>query len=193
MERGHGAASGITIPWMDRDRLALVKIRQPEGTEAEVRRSVSRPPRDLSGPVGDSARQAAGDLEGEFDALLLGQELGDLAAVVTLGSAIGPPAPLSTRCWPPLLGTSPMTPTMLATRTRPDGRPVRDESGPRPRTRIGPTPPGRSQQRPLRLVRPGGRSHALEVLETRRWPLSPRFEDPEPFQHDHRINNPLIT
>ena len=29
-------------------------------------------------------------VEGEFDALLLGQELGDLAAVVTLGIGIGP-------------------------------------------------------------------------------------------------------
>ena len=38
-------ARGVVIPWFDGDRLALVKIRQPEGSEAEVRRSVPRPAR----------------------------------------------------------------------------------------------------------------------------------------------------
>ena len=52
--------SGIVIPWLDGDRLALVKIRQPEGSEAEVRRSVPRPPDALSSPLGRSTRQAAG-------------------------------------------------------------------------------------------------------------------------------------
>jgi len=78
-------ARGVVIPWFEGGRLALVKIRQPEGDRpkyAEVFRDrpslfpgrrVVRPGRPLV------------IAEGEFDALLLGQELGDLAAVVTLG------------------------------------------------------------------------------------------------------------
>ena len=65
----------------------------PEGEDAaEVRRSVPRPPRDLSRPRRSFALASRWCyVEGEFDALLLGQELADLAAVVTLGSRIGPP------------------------------------------------------------------------------------------------------
>ena len=32
-----GERPGVTIPWFDRDRLALVKIRQPEGATPEIR------------------------------------------------------------------------------------------------------------------------------------------------------------
>ena len=91
-------------------------------------------------------------VEGEFDALLLGQELADLAAVVTLGSASARPegstylAMLAAPTW-----YWPMTPTMLATRPPRGGRPVRDESGPRPRARIGPRPTWHADQ-PAPLV-----------------------------------------
>jgi len=83
--------SGILIPWLDRDRLAMVKIRRPSGSEpkyAEAFRdrpaifpthSVVRPGKPLV------------VVEGEFDALLVGQEPADLAAVVTLGSASARP------------------------------------------------------------------------------------------------------
>ena len=85
------SASGIVIPWFDGDRLTLVKIRQPEGMKpkyAEAFRdrptiypmlSVIRP----GNPVVV--------VEGEFDALLLTQAIGDVAAVVTLGSASARP------------------------------------------------------------------------------------------------------
>ena len=67
-----------SIPWLDRDRLALVKIRQPEGKRAEVRRSVPRPPeRSIQAPRRSGPGMPLVIVEGEFDALLLGQELGD--------------------------------------------------------------------------------------------------------------------
>ena len=82
---GSYSARGVVMPWFDGDRLALVKIRQPEGDRPKYAeafrdrpnfypdRRVIRPGRPLV------------IVEGEFDALLLGQELDDLAAVATLG------------------------------------------------------------------------------------------------------------
>jgi hypothetical protein len=80
--------NGIVIPWLDGDGLALVKIRRPEG---------SKPPRYVEayrdrpgiypGPGIVQPGRPLVIVEGEFDALLLGQALGDLAAVVTLGPA----------------------------------------------------------------------------------------------------------
>ncbi len=79
------SARGVVIPWFEGDRLALVKLRQPEGDRPKYAeafrdrpslypdRRVIRPGRPLV------------IVEGEFDALLLGQELDELAAVVTLG------------------------------------------------------------------------------------------------------------
>ncbi|MEO6809936.1 MAG: CHC2 zinc finger domain-containing protein [Isosphaeraceae bacterium] len=87
--------SGIVVPWLSGDRLQLVKVRQPEGRTpkyAEVYRSERfdgiYPGRDAIRPG-----QPLAVVEGEFDTLLLGQELGDLAGVVTLGSASNGPSP----------------------------------------------------------------------------------------------------
>ena len=81
-------------------------------------------------------------MEGEFDALLLGQELGDLAAVVTLGSASSRPD-LATRA--EMLAACPW---FIATdadeagdEAAADWPAVRSESGRRERSRIGPRPP----------------------------------------------------
>ncbi len=84
-------ASGITIPWWDRDRLALVKIRQPEGRAPKYAEAFRDRPRIYPGPGGIRTAKPLIVTEGEFDALLLGQELGELAAVVTLGSASARP------------------------------------------------------------------------------------------------------
>jgi hypothetical protein len=54
---------------------------------AEVHRRVQGQPRDLSGPSVVRPGKPLVIVEGEFDCLLLAQELADLAAVVTLGSA----------------------------------------------------------------------------------------------------------
>ena len=84
-------ARGVVIPWFDGDRLALVKIRQPEGRKPKYAEAF----RDRPGIFPDPAVIEPGGplviVEGEFDALLLGQELRDLAAVVTLGSASSRP------------------------------------------------------------------------------------------------------
>jgi hypothetical protein len=84
-EGGTYKVRGIVSPWFDGDRLALVKIRQPEGdrqkyAEAFRDRASLYPGRQVIRPAYPLVI-----VEGEFDALLLGQELDDLAAVATLG------------------------------------------------------------------------------------------------------------
>jgi hypothetical protein len=86
-------ARGVVIPWFDRDRLALVKIRQPEAREPKYVEVYRDRPRIFPGPEVIQPGCPLVIVEGEFDALLLGQELHDLAAVVTLGSAANRPNP----------------------------------------------------------------------------------------------------
>jgi hypothetical protein len=82
---------GITIPWLEGDRLVLVKIRRPERSKPKYAEAF----RDRPGifPCPDVIRPGKPlvIVEGEFDALLLGQALSELAAVVTLGSASNKP------------------------------------------------------------------------------------------------------
>ncbi|MGA2701528.1 MAG: hypothetical protein ABSH35_10580 [Isosphaeraceae bacterium] len=90
-------ARGVVIPWFDGDRLALVKIRQPEAREPKYAEAFRDRPRVYP----DAAVIEPGGplviVEGEFDALLLGKELRRApglpgwAAVVTLGSASSRP------------------------------------------------------------------------------------------------------
>ncbi len=86
-------ASGVSIPWFDADRLALVKIRQSEGRKPKYAQAFQDRPRIFPSPQAVRPGRPLVVVEGEFDALLLGQELGDRAAVVTLGSASARPAP----------------------------------------------------------------------------------------------------
>jgi hypothetical protein len=83
--------SGIVIPWMDRDRLAMVTIRRPSGSEPKYAEAF----RDRPAIYPDASVVRPGKplvvVAGEFDDLLLGQELVHLAAVVTLGSASARP------------------------------------------------------------------------------------------------------
>lgn len=84
-------ASGIVIPWFEGGRLSLVKIRQPEGRRPKYAQAYADRPTLYPGT---EAIRPGGTLivvEGEFDAILLAQELGDLAIVVTLGSASSRP------------------------------------------------------------------------------------------------------
>jgi hypothetical protein len=89
---------GVVIPWLEGVRLTLVKIRQPEGREPKYVEAFRDNPRLY--PSTSVVRPGAPLIvtEGEFDTLLLGQELADLASVVTLGSA-------STRLAPEILWT----------------------------------------------------------------------------------------
>jgi len=87
-------ASGIVIPWFTADAPALVKVRQPRGRRpkyAEVFRDRSRWSGLYPGPESIRPGLPLVIVEGEFDALCLGQELSDLAPVVTLGSASARP------------------------------------------------------------------------------------------------------
>jgi hypothetical protein len=64
-----------------------VKVRQPEGTEPKYAEAFRDRPRIFPDPAVIEPGRPLVIVEGEFDALLLGQELRDLATVVTLGSA----------------------------------------------------------------------------------------------------------
>jgi hypothetical protein len=88
-----GRPRGIVVPWFLGSRLALVKLRQPEGTKPKYREVFRDPSRLVCYPGPEMIRPGRPLVitEGEFDALLLGQELSGLAAVVTLGSASARP------------------------------------------------------------------------------------------------------
>ncbi|MGE5756062.1 MAG: hypothetical protein ACM35G_10165, partial [Planctomycetaceae bacterium] len=91
-----GRPRGIVVPWRDGDRLTLVKLRQPEGLKPkyrEVFRDPDRPPGLYPGRHVIRVGRPLVITEGEFDCLLISQELADLAAVVTLGSASARPGP----------------------------------------------------------------------------------------------------
>jgi hypothetical protein len=84
--------SGVVLPWLDGDRLSMVKVRR---LGSFMGAKYVEAYRDRPGIYPDPAVIEPGKpliiVEGEFDALLLGQALGDLAAVVTLGSASNRP------------------------------------------------------------------------------------------------------
>ena len=93
---------GVIIPWLDGDRLALVKVRSSEEWRMRFPKE-GRPPKYIEAyrdrprifPSLAAVRPGRPLIvtEGEFDCLLLAQELGELAAVVTLGSASNRPDP----------------------------------------------------------------------------------------------------
>lgn len=83
---GGGVPRGITIPWGEGDDLSAVRVRRLGGTGPKLKSLTgSRFAGHLYGDVVPGKPLVI--VEGEFDALLLGQELRDLAGVVTLGSA----------------------------------------------------------------------------------------------------------
>ncbi len=102
-------ARGIVIPWFDGDRLALVKVRQPDDRRpkyAEVYRN--RPGLYIARPILPGRPCLV--CEGEFDAILLGQETADWpCGVVTTGSASNRPDNALTGrmvpAWPWLIAT----------------------------------------------------------------------------------------
>lgn len=91
-----GRPRGIVIPWRVGSAPAMVKVRQPEGRRPkyhEAFRDRERLSGLYPGPEAIRPGRPLVIVEGEFDALCLGQESGELAAVVTLGSASGRPTP----------------------------------------------------------------------------------------------------
>jgi hypothetical protein len=75
------------IPWIEADRLTLVKIRRPTGSEPKYVEAYRDHPSIFPTPESVRPGKPLVVVEGEFDALLLSQALGELAAVATLGSA----------------------------------------------------------------------------------------------------------
>jgi hypothetical protein len=88
---GSWCASGIVIPWWDRGRLALVKIRQPDGRKPKYAEAYRDRPTIFPSLSAIRPGEFLVISEGDFDTLLLGQKLEGLAAVVTLGSASARP------------------------------------------------------------------------------------------------------
>jgi hypothetical protein len=85
---GNWTARGITIPWFDGDRLALVKIRQPDGRTPKYGEAYRHNAGIFPGPSSLRPGKPLIFCEGEFDCLLLRQELEEYdLAVTTLGSA----------------------------------------------------------------------------------------------------------
>ena len=90
-------ATGWVIPWFNAPRLALVKIRQPEGRIPKYAEAFRDPARLISYPTTTVLPgKPLVIVEGEFDALLLGEALGEAATVVTLGGASAPLTPAIT-------------------------------------------------------------------------------------------------
>jgi hypothetical protein len=78
---------GIVIPWFESDRLALLKIRRGTREEPKYVEAFRHRPDIYPGPAVVRPGRPLVIVEGEFDAILLGQIIGDLAAVITLGGA----------------------------------------------------------------------------------------------------------
>ena len=75
------------IPWLDDDRLALIKVRQPEGRHPRYAEAFRDRPRIFPSHGVIRPGKPLIIVEGELDAILLGQELDGMAVVVTLGGA----------------------------------------------------------------------------------------------------------
>lgn len=84
-------ASGVVIPWFDCGRLARVKIRQADGRHPRYAEAFSDRPKlyPCRGAIRRNLPVVV--VEGELDAVLLGQELAGLANVLTLGSSSSRP------------------------------------------------------------------------------------------------------
>jgi hypothetical protein len=85
-----GRPRGVVLAWWDGDAPVLAKIRQPEGRQPKYYELFRDPARSFGlypGPHVVRVGRPVVVVEGELDALLLGQELADLASVVTLGNA----------------------------------------------------------------------------------------------------------
>ncbi len=91
---GEWTPRGWTIPWFDGDRLTMVNLRRPDATGPKYVHAFRDAPTVFSGTFGTTRPGLPlVVVEGEFDAILLGQELADLALVISLGPASIHPDP----------------------------------------------------------------------------------------------------
>jgi hypothetical protein len=181
------AASGIVIPWIAGSAPTLIKVRQGDGRRpkyAEVYRDPARHRGLYPGPGAIRPGRPLVVVEGELDALLLGQELGAAAAVVTLGGASARP------------GVDIFGAMLVATRwfVATDADPAGDQCAagwPRPARRVRPPGPfkdwteayqgGVALRRWWRDVLAGVESPALYTYEElAEWRWGPAEGDPTP-------------
>jgi hypothetical protein len=83
--------SGVAIPWFDGQRLTMVKLRQPDGVSPKYVEVYRDEPTLFPGRSAVIPGRPLVIVEGELDTLLLGEQVGDLVSVVTLGSASSGP------------------------------------------------------------------------------------------------------
>lgn len=88
-----GKPAGLFIPWLDSGRLVKLIARQPEGFSYKYREVFRDGPVCYPSPAAIRPGLPLIVCEGELDCLLLGQELGELASVITTGSAAIRPGP----------------------------------------------------------------------------------------------------
>lgn len=87
---GRFPTAGITIPWFDAEgRLCMLKVRRPGNPKPKYHATYWTDPAIYPSPSAVRPGAPMIVVEGEFDALLLAQIVGERAAVVTLGSASG--------------------------------------------------------------------------------------------------------
>lgn len=133
---GYWRASGVVIPWLDGDRLAMVKIRQPEGTGPKYAEAFRDRPAFYPGPEAIRPGMPLIVVEGEFDAMLMGQELADLASVITTGSS-------STRLDPSMLPALLRCPRWFAAHDADDAGDRAAAEWPARAVRVRPPAPGK--------------------------------------------------
>ena len=125
--RGSSSRGWIATAWR------WSRSASPRGASRSTPKRTATAPRSFQPPRWFDLASRWSIVEGEFDALLLGQELADLAAVVTLG--VHRPAPRDRPSGdvgrPPVVSW-PTMPTTLATRPPRGGRPVRPSQAPGP-------------------------------------------------------------
>ena len=138
--------SGITIPWRDGARLARIKIRRIDDGKPKYAEAYSDRPLIYPDPAVIRPGKLLIVCEGEFDCMLLAEQLPE-ASVITLGSASAAPTlPCSPGCCPPLGGPSPLMLIRPETPRRRSSPPERSESGPLTQmTRIGGKSTGRDR------------------------------------------------
>jgi Toprim-like len=88
-----GQPAGLFIPWIDAGRMVKLTVRQATGLEPKYREVYRDGPVCFPSPAAILPGVPLIVCEGEFDALLLAQELGEAARVITTGSAAFRPGP----------------------------------------------------------------------------------------------------
>jgi DNA primase len=88
-----GWPAGLFVPWFEADRLVKLTVRQPDELKVKYRVLYANNHVCYPSPAAIRPGMPLVICEGEFDALLVGQELDGLASVITTGSASSRPLP----------------------------------------------------------------------------------------------------